>query len=62
MFLQTLNHFQRYAYVRLARAREHRALNERLPNYPPHFVNSSRTLSSRSDLGSVSEKQSVKSQ
>ncbi|KDQ58432.1 hypothetical protein JAAARDRAFT_193004 [Jaapia argillacea MUCL 33604] len=47
--LQALNHFQRYAYVRLAHARECRLLREQNTLYPPTSYYSARTPSNRSE-------------
>lgn len=48
-FLQALNHFQRYAYVRLAYAREARTAKEMNYLYPPPPTMISRTPSNRSE-------------
>lgn len=47
--LQSLNHFQRYAYVRLAHARETRVAKEQNYLFPPPSGMASRTPSNRSE-------------
>lgn len=49
MFLQTLNHFQRYAYVRQAHAREMRSRDQTQQLIPP-LPYAARTPSSRSEV------------
>jgi len=51
IFLQALNHFQRYAYVRQAQARESRANKDQHgPLAPPPSSFASRTPSNRSEI------------
>jgi hypothetical protein len=49
LFLQALNHFQRYAYVRQAHARESRQYKEQQHLHPPPPALYSRTPSNRSE-------------
>jgi hypothetical protein len=48
-FLQSLNHFQRYAYVRLAHAKEARITKYQNSLFPPPAAMTSRTPSNRSE-------------